>query len=60
MAVVASFSKVCVFNENDPSTRHRYNDNFVFKSSHFEERFQKLSFSMKKIIVFDRFLVDAR
>ena len=39
MAVVASFSKVCVFSENDPSTpRQQYH--WVFKSFHFGDRFQ--------------------
>ena len=61
MAVVASFSNVCVFGTNDPSTRQRYHyNNIVFKSFHFGDRFQKLSFSVKTIIVFDRCRVDAR
>ena len=50
-----------VFSENDRSTRQRYHyNNIVFKSFHFRDRLQKLSFSVKTIIVFDRFLVDAR
>ena len=58
MAVVASFSKVCDFGENDPSTGQRYD--CVFKSFHFGDRFKKLSFSVKTIIVFYRFRADAR
>ena len=60
MVVVSSFSKVCVFSENDPSTQQRYHDNNITKSFHFGDRFQKLSFSVKTIIVSDRFPVDAR
>ena len=61
MVVVASFPKVCVFSENDPSTGQRYHyKNIVFKSFHFGDRFQKLSFSVKTIIVSDRFRIDAR
>ena len=57
----ASFSKVCAFSENDPSTiQQYYYNNIVFKSFHFEYRFQKISFSVKKIIVFYRFPVDGR
>ena len=33
---------------------------YVFISFHFGDRFQKLSFSVKTIIVFDRFRADAR
>ena len=52
---------VCVSNENDPSTRERYDYNIiVLKSFHFGDRFPKLSFSVKKVVVLDRFLVDAR
>ena len=58
MIVVASVSKVCVFSENDPSIRQRYH--CVFKFFHFGERFQNLPFSVKTILVFDRFRVDAR
>ena len=55
------FSKVCVFSENDPSTRQGYHyNNIVLKSFHFGDRFQKLSLSVKTIIVFDRFRADAR
>ena len=44
-----------------PSIRQRYHyDNIVFKSFHFGDRFQKLSFSVKMIIVFDRFRADGR
>ena len=57
---VASFSKACIFSVNDPSTRQRYHNNIVFKSFHFEDRFEKLSFSVKTSIVFDRFRVDAK
>ena len=65
VVVVASFSKVCVFtgvfSENEPSTRQRYHHrNIVFKCFHFGDRFQKSSFSVKTMIVFDRFRVDAR
>ena len=60
MVVVGSFSKVCVFNENDPSTRRQYHNNIVSKSFHFGDRFQKLSFWVEKIIVFDCFRADAR
>ena len=56
MVVVASFSKVCVFSENDPSARHY--KNIVFRSFHFGDRFQKFTFSVKTIIVFGP--VDAR
>ena len=60
MVVVALFSKVYVFNENDPSTQQRYRyNNILYKSFHFGDRFQKLSFSVKAIIVSDRFRVDA-
>ena len=60
MVVVASFSKVCIFVENNPSIRQRYHyDNIVFKSFHFGDRFKKLSFSVEMIIVFDRLRVDA-
>ena len=56
-----SFSKVCVFSENDPSTRQRYHyNNIIFESFHFGNSFQKLSFLVKTIIVFYRFRVDAR
>ena len=58
LVVVASFPKVCVFNENDPSTRQGYH--IVSKSFHFGVPIQKLSFSVKTIDVFDRFHVDAR
>ena len=58
--VVASFSKVCIFSENDPFTRQRYYyNNIVFKFFHFGDRFHKLLFSVKTVIVFDRFRVDA-
>ena len=61
MVVVAPFSNVCIFSEKDPSTLQRYHYNsIVLKSFHFGGRFQKLSFSMKTIIIFDRFRVDAR
>ena len=62
VVVVASFSKVCVFSENDPSTRQRqyHYNNIVFKSFHFGDRFQKLSFSVKTIIIFYRFRIEAR
>ena len=59
MVVVASFSKVCVFSENDPSARQRYHNNIVFKSFHSGDRFQKLSYRFQ-FIVFDRFCADAR
>ena len=37
---VASFSKVCILSENDPSTRQRYHyNNIVFKSFHIEDCF---------------------
>ena len=50
MVVVASVSKDCIFSENDSSTRQRYHyNNIVFKSFHFGDRFQKLSFSVKTI-----------
>ena len=42
MVVVASFSKVCVFSETDPSTRQRYHYDIVFKSFHFWRPFSKL------------------
>ena len=58
MVVVALFSKVCVFSENDRSTGQRYH--CAFKSFHFGDSFQKLSFSVKTIIVVDRFRVDVR
>ena len=61
MVAVASFSKVLVFSENDPSTRERHHyNNLVFESFHFGDRFKKLSFSVKTIIVFERFRVDAK
>ena len=45
MVVVASFSKVCVFSERDPSTRQRYHYNIiVLKSFYFGDRLQNLSF----------------
>ena len=46
--IVASFSKVCVFSENDPSTPPRYQYSNIF---HFGDRFQKLPFSVKMIII---------
>ena len=65
MVFVASFSKVSVFSEvfrkNDPSTRQLYHYNTtVLKSFHFGDRFQKLSLSVKTIIVLYRFRVNAR
>ena len=63
MAVVASFSKVCIniFSDNDPPARQRYHyNNIVFKSREFGDRFQKVLFSVKIIVVIDRFCVDAR
>ena len=56
MAVVASFSKVCVLNDNDII----YYNSIIFKSFHFGDRFQMVSSSVKKIIVVDHFRVDAR
>ena len=53
MVVVASYSKVCVFSENDPSIRRYYYNNIVFKAFHFGGRFQT-------VIVFYRFRADAR
>ena len=45
MVVVASFSKVCVFSENDPSTRERYHyDKIVFKPSTLETVFKSYRF----------------
>ena len=61
MAFVSLFSIVRVFSENDPSTQQRYHyNNIVFKSFHFGDHFQKLSFSVKTHILFDCFRVDAR
>ena len=61
MVVVASFSKVYVFSENDPSTRERCHEyNIVLKSFHFGDRFQKLPFSVETIIDFDGSRVGAR
>ena len=48
------FSKICVFNENNPSTRQRYH--CVFKSFHFGDRFQTFAYSVKMVIVFYLFL----
>ena len=59
MAVVGSFSKVCAFSENDPIRLHN-NYHCVFKSLHFGDHFQKLSFSVKTIIVFDCFRVRCK
>ena len=48
-----SFSKVCVFSEFDPSTRHRYC--CVFKSFHSGDRFRKFAVSSKTIHHFSPF-----
>ena len=49
-------------NGNLPVDRRRVSllklSNIVFKAFHVGDRFQKLSFSVKTIIVFDRFRVD--
>ena len=53
MVVVASFPKFAFpVKTSDHSTRQRYHYNdIVFKSFHFGDRFQKLSLSVKTIIV---------
>ena len=61
MVVVASFSDVCVFSENDPSRRQRYHFTITFSNlSTLDTVFQKISFLLKTVIVFDRFRVVAR
>ena len=51
--ILWAFSKVCVFIDFDPSTRHRYC--CVFKSFHFGDHFRKFAFSSKTIHRFHRF-----
>ena len=60
MVIVASFSKVCVFSENGPSTRQRYHyNNIVIKSFHFPP-FSKVIVFSENDHLFYRFHVAAR
>ena len=59
LLVLFQYPKLYLDSRFSIDARASYHNNIVFKSFQIGDRFQKLSFSMKSIIIFDRFHVDA-